>query len=160
MGLYYVGIRVTNLRRSLRFYTRVLGLRESIRGDFRRAGKGIWVGLTDPRTHRRLELNWYPPGSTFGTRYQAGEALDHIGFFLGRVSRRRLEVEYQRLLTAGAGRTLATPEASDGWQACVTDPDGNWIEIFRFPTAGEERAARPRRSRRRGPRRAGPRPNR
>lgn len=139
MQLYYVGLRVRNLRRSLHFYTEVMGLREMIRGDFRKEGKGIWVGLDDPNSHSKLELNWYPPHSKFGGRYSSGDGLDHIGFLLGRVSRRRLEQEYLRLLRNGARPTAVTPKSSDGWQACVLDPDGNWIELFRWPTAAERR---------------------
>lgn len=154
MGLHYVGIRVTNLERSLRFYTRVLGLRVKIRGDFREYGRGIWVGLTDPRTHQKLELNWYPPGSKYAPRYVPGEALDHIGFFLGRVPASALSKEYRRLRKAGAGATPVTPESTEGWGAYVTDPDGNWIELFRWPTAAETRAERAaKRTRRTGRRR-------
>ena len=147
MVLHYVGLRVTNLRRSLRFYTHVLGLQERMRGDFRKYGRGIWVGLEDPRSHQRLELNWYPPGSPFAPRFARGEALDHVGFLLGRVSRRALEEEHRRLLRSGARPTAMTPARTDGWMACVKDPDGNWVEIFRWPTAAERRAER-RRSRR------------
>lgn len=35
MRLEYVGLRVKNLERAIDFYTRVLGLRERVRGDFR-----------------------------------------------------------------------------------------------------------------------------
>ena len=146
MPLHYVGLRVTDLRRSLRFYTRTLGLRKIIQGDFRKYGRGIWVGLEDPRSHHRLELNWYPPHSPFAPRFVRGESLDHVGFLLGRVSRRALETEYARLLRAGARPTPMTPARTEGWMACVQDPDGNWIEIFRWPTAAEARAER-RRSR-------------
>jgi catechol 2,3-dioxygenase-like lactoylglutathione lyase family enzyme len=124
------------------YYTRVLGLVERRRGDLRERGGGIWVGLSDPRSHVRLELNWYPPRSRFGSKYRPGDGLDHVGFALGPVPRRVLEAEYARLRRAGAGPTPMTPTATDGWQACVTDPDGNWIEIFRAPTPAEARAER------------------
>jgi catechol 2,3-dioxygenase-like lactoylglutathione lyase family enzyme len=140
--LHYVGIRVTDLRRSLRFYTRALGLKETIRGDFRKYGRGIFVGLRDPRTGANLELNWYPPGSRFGTPYRPGDGLDHIGIRLGPVPRRTLEAEYRRLVRAGARPTSVTPEDTEGWGAYVQDPDGNWIEIFRTPTAAERKASR------------------
>jgi catechol 2,3-dioxygenase-like lactoylglutathione lyase family enzyme len=151
--LHYVGLRVTRLRRSVNFYTRVLGLRETIRGDFRKYGRGIWVGLEDRRSHQRLELNWYPPGTPFAPRFRSGEALDHVGFLLGHVGRRTLEAEYERLLAAGARPTPMTPARTDGWMACVRDPDGNWIELFRWPTAAERRAERLRRRRSRRRRR-------
>lgn len=66
MRLHCVGIWVTNLPRSVRFYTKVLGLRESVRGDVRKEGRGVWVGMQDPRSKVKLELNRYPPRSKFG----------------------------------------------------------------------------------------------
>lgn len=152
MRLHYVGIRVSDLRRSLRFYTKVLGLRETIRGDLRDIGRGIWVGLEDPRSKAKLELNWYPPGSKFGGKYRPGEALDHIGFLIGRAPSRKLVHEYELLLKRGARPTPITPKVTDGWMACVQDPDGNWIEIFRWPTSSEERAERKLERQRRGKR--------
>lgn len=153
MPLHYVGIRVTDLRRSLAFYRRALGLRVAIRGDFRKLGRGIWVGLKDPKSGVMLELNWYPNGSKFATRFIPGESLDHIGVLLGAVGRRKLASEYDRLIRAGARPTGITPETTHGWAAYVTDPDGNWIEIFRRPTLAEVRKER----RARHPRRASPR---
>ncbi len=157
MELYYVGIRVRNLARSVRFYTRVLGLKVEVRGDHLDRGRGIWVGLSDPRSRQRFELNWYPRGSRFWTPYASGAALDHIGFYLGRVRPSTLVKEYRRLRRAGAGATAITPESTEGWQACVTDPDGNWIELFRRPTADDLPAeARARQSRSPGPRASPP----
>jgi catechol 2,3-dioxygenase-like lactoylglutathione lyase family enzyme len=138
--LHYVGIRVRNLQRALRFYTRVLGLKVTVRGDFRAAGRGIWVGLQDPRSKVKLELNWYPPNSKYGGRYHPGDALDHIGFVLGNAPSERLEQEHARLLRAGARPTPVTPTTTGGWMFCVRDPDGNWVEVFRWPTAAERRA--------------------
>ncbi|HTT35727.1 MAG TPA: VOC family protein [Thermoplasmata archaeon] len=124
MGLRYVGLRVTDLDRSLAFYTELLGLRETRRG--RTARDGRWIVLEDPRSHQRIELNWYPPGSPFRTRYRPGEGLDHLGF---RVS--DPEATFRRVVAAGAVPALA-PDDPDGvpgvWY--VKDPDGNWIEFY------------------------------
>ena len=142
MPLRYVGLRVTDLKRSLRFYSGLLRLREIRRGDLRSEGLGIWVLLEDPKSHQRLELNWYPKKSSEATAYVPGDGLDHVGFLLGKVTRAALEKEYRRLIRGGARPTSWTPERMDGWVAHVRDPDGNWVEIFRWPTVAEERAAR------------------
>jgi lactoylglutathione lyase len=128
-----VGLRVTDLARSLRFYTRALGLREVRRGDTRTWGGGIWVLLEDPRSRRKVELNWYPKGSMFSGPYRAGDGVDHLDFTLGVVSRKELERVYRRLLKHGAKPTGYEPSTTAGWMASVTDPDGIWITIGRRP---------------------------
>jgi len=137
MRFEYVGLRVTRLERSLRFYTKALGLREVRRGDTRSWGGGVWVLLEDPRSHRRVELNWYPKGSMFFRAYRPGEAVDHLDFTLGVASRKKLEAVYRTLLKQGAKPTGYEPSTTAGWMASVTDPDGIWITIGRRPTASE-----------------------
>jgi len=141
MRLDCVGIRVTNLRRSVRFYTRALGLRVVKRGDTRVWGGGLWVLLQDPKSRRLLELNWYPKGSLFAGPYRVGDALDHIDFTLGVASRAELERTYRRLLRHGAKSTRYSPARTEGWSAHVLDPDGVWITVGRRPTATERRRA-------------------
>lgn len=78
MKLVYTGIRVTNLKKSMKFYTRALGLRVSHKGYMHHGGQ--FVNLVDKATGQHLELNWYPKRSVFYRSYRSGEELDHIGF--------------------------------------------------------------------------------
>jgi lactoylglutathione lyase len=126
MYLEYVGIRVTDLERSMGFYTRLLGLQEAKRRDMTQWGLGIWVLLRDPISGHQLELNWYPPGSRYATPYAPGEALDHVGFIVDDV-----EATYRELVARGA-EPAVHPSEADGWTAYVKDPDGNWIEIYQL----------------------------
>jgi lactoylglutathione lyase len=126
MKMVYCGIRVTNLDASLGFYTKALGLEEVRRGDMTEHSRGKWVLLKDRKTGQRLELNWYPKGSQFDTPYSPGEGLDHIGFQVTNV-----ESAYEDLLKKGAAPTHVTPQITDGHQAYVKDPDGNWIELYK-----------------------------
>jgi catechol 2,3-dioxygenase-like lactoylglutathione lyase family enzyme len=142
MRLEQVGLRVTNLERSLRFYTKALGLRVKARGDTRSWGGGIWVQLEDPRSHRNLELNWYPRGSRFATAYSVGDGVDHLDFSIGIAPTAALERVCQRLIRAGARPTRYTPATTAGWMGCVRDPDGIWINVFREPSAAERREMR------------------
>lgn len=135
-----VGLRVADLPRSLRFYTRTLGLKVVTRGDTRSWGGGLWVRLEDPRSHRTVELNWYPRNSRFASRYSVGEGVDHLDFTLGVAPRTTLESVYRRLLRAGARPTRYSPATTEGWMASVRDPDGIWITVGRRPTAAERRA--------------------
>ena len=123
MGFAYVGIRVTELERSFRFYTRGLGLVEADRGTMAQGGQ--WVALRDPVTNAELELNYYPPGHPYATAYVPGEGLDHLGF---QVHDARATVE--RLRTMGA-RVAVEPWLEEGrcWIGFVEDPDGLWVEL-------------------------------
>jgi catechol 2,3-dioxygenase-like lactoylglutathione lyase family enzyme len=151
MRLRYTGFPVAELRRSLRFYTRVFGLREVDRGDATEAGLGKWILLEDPRTHQGLELYEDPAGRKSARPGIPRAGLRHLGFLLERADRAELDRELRRVVRSGARATRVTPEATDGWVGWVRDPDDNWIEISRTPP----RAARGRtRRRRRGGRRA------
>jgi lactoylglutathione lyase len=123
MVLQYVGIRVTNLERSVRFYTEGLGLREQKRGTMSHGG--TFVSLVDPETHHELELNWYPSDSPYNVPFTVGEGLDHIGCEVPDV-----RGTVRRLLAAG-GTVAVEPWVEQGRYLIgfVTDPDGNWVEI-------------------------------
>jgi lactoylglutathione lyase len=124
MVLRYFGIRVRNLEQSIKFYTELLGLRELRKGTMYHGGK--WVLLEDPRSHQRLELNWYPDSSPYATGYEAGDGLDHIGFRVQDPSS-----TFKRLVSKGATPALA-PTDKNGVRGVyyLKDPDGNWIEFF------------------------------
>jgi len=140
MRLEYAGIRVSNLGRSVRFYTKALGLQVVKRGDTRVWGGGLWVLLRDPKSRRFIELNWYPKGSLFDGPYRPGDALDHLDFTIGASSRRTLEHVHRELLKHGARPTHWSPATTEGWSTHVLDPDGVWITVARSPTAAERRA--------------------
>ena len=139
MRLEQAGLRVSHLDRSLGFYTRALGLKVRQRGDTRSWGGGLWVQLTDPRSHRVIELNWYGRGSIFGGKFRVGDGLDHLDFTIGAASSTELERTYRRLLRAGARPTKYSPATTGGWMASVLDPDGFWITVGRRPTSAERR---------------------
>lgn len=122
--LRYFGIRVSNLEKSFKFYTELLGLKSLRRGTMRHGGK--WVLLEDERSHQRLELNWYPNDSPYATPYVPGERLNHIGFKVQRPAS-----IFKKLVAKGAVAAL-TPADRNGVSGIyyLKDPDGNWIEFF------------------------------
>jgi catechol 2,3-dioxygenase-like lactoylglutathione lyase family enzyme len=142
MWINYFGIRVTDLGRSIDFYTRVFDLVEIARG-----GNDIqkYVLFKDRMSGQRIELNWYGRESKFATPYLAGEGLDHIG-----VRVKSLNDTLQRL--EGLGILPSTKELGaldhqgrpkdddDVWVtsnghniAFIKDPDGNFIELYDHP---------------------------
>jgi len=119
---YYTGIRVRNLKRSLAFYTKAFGMKVVNEGTMGHGGK--YVHLVGDGSRQKLELNWYPPGGRFYTRYRKGEEMDHLAFVVDDVRR-----AYRELLKKGAGSAVP-PEKSEGTEVYVKDPDGIWIELL------------------------------
>lgn len=119
---YYAGIRVRDLKRSLAFYTKALGMKVVARGKMPHGGK--YVQLVTPGSRMRLELNWYPKGTRFYVPYRRGEEMDHLAFIVDDV-----RAAYRSLRRMGAGSAV-DPERSVGTEVYVKDPDGIWIELL------------------------------
>jgi lactoylglutathione lyase len=140
--LSYFGIRVTDLERSVAFYTRCFGLEEVARGGLdvavpadnpeRVAGRAVL--LRDPLTGCKLELNYYPEGSRFAQPYEVGEGLDHLCFRVEDMD------GTLKVLEAEGVRPIALPsEVADGVSiAYVRDPNGIWIELWKDNRIGKE----------------------
>jgi catechol 2,3-dioxygenase-like lactoylglutathione lyase family enzyme len=127
MYVDYVGLRVSNLARSVRFFSKGLGVTELRRGTMRHGG--IWVLLQDPISHQHIELNWYPPGSKYATPFVPGEGLDHIGV---RVS--NLAAAGRQLRAAGAKLVDQIRYRGRVVLAYYEGPDGLWVELIHSPS--------------------------
>ncbi len=137
MYLSYVGIRVTNLERSLRFYTELFNLEVVSKGDNGPRGGGQYVLLRDVKSGQKLELNCYPDTSPYAVPYVPGEGLDHVSFRVRNVE------ETLRLLAKSEVKQVDLPDSladlGEGVRvAYVKDPDGNWIELYQNPRPIEE----------------------
>jgi lactoylglutathione lyase len=121
----YAGIRVRNLRKSLSFYKGVMGMRITRRGTMSHGGK--YIALRSPGSSQELELNWYPAGSTFYSKYQPGEELDHLAFGVGNV-----KTALQKMTAKGVEVVVSPSEAKGVTEVYVKDPDGIWIELLNW----------------------------
>ena len=119
----YVGIRVTNLQKSIDFYTRLLGMKVVGRGKIEQT-KGETVGLESEKGGFNLELNYYEKNSPYNTKYTAGEGLDHLAFKVD-----NLDDSLKEAKRAGYRAVLEIKSDGSRW-AYVEDPDGIWIELF------------------------------
>lgn len=119
----YTGIRVTNLQKSIDFYTKVLGMNIKGRSKCPQA-KGETVGLESEKEGFILELNYYEKDSPFNTKYVVGEGLDHLAFKVD-----DLDNALEEAKKAGH-KTLLEIKADGSRWAYIEDPDGNWIELF------------------------------
>lgn len=121
--LTYVGIRVTNLDRSIDFYTKVLGMKVTGRSKIEQT-RGETVGLQTEKDGFLLELNYYQKDSPYNTKYLAGEGLDHLAFKVD-----DLDKALEEARKAGY-RTILQMKSDGGRWAYIEDPDGIWIEFF------------------------------
>jgi lactoylglutathione lyase len=119
----YVGIRVTNLQRSIDFYTKILGMNVVGRGKIEQT-KGETVGLQSEKDGVPLELNYYEKSSPYNTKYSVGEGLDHLAFRVDDLDEALEEARRE------GHRTILEMKADGGRWAYIEDPDGIWIELF------------------------------
>jgi lactoylglutathione lyase len=119
----YVGIRVTNLQKSIDFYTKILGMKVTGRGKVEQT-KGETVGLESEKGGFNLELNHYEKESPYNTKYVVGEGLDHLAFKVDNLGKALEEAK------RAGHRTILEVESGGGRWAYIEDPDGIWIELF------------------------------
>ena len=119
----YTGIRVKDLKESVDFYTRVLGMKEDGRSKID-ASKGEVVSLSTHEGGPVLELNYYEKNSPYNTEYVAGEGMDHLAFQVEDLDKALAEAS-----KAGYAVALEMKTASSRW-AYIKDPNGIFIELF------------------------------
>jgi catechol 2,3-dioxygenase-like lactoylglutathione lyase family enzyme len=121
----YTGIRVRDMAESVRFYIEVLGMEIADPLQSTPQTNGQVVILRSPGSAQLLELNWYEPGSRFGSPYMNGEDLDHLCFECDDV-----EATVANLQHEGVPVLIRSKEIA-GWnEAFVRDPNGIWIELL------------------------------
>ena len=120
---YYVGIRVTDVQKSIDFYTKLLGMKVINRGKIEQT-KGETIALQNEEGGFVLELNYYEKDSPFNTAYTVGEGLDHLAFKVDDLDKALEE-------TREAGyRVILEMQSKEGKWAYIEDPNGIWIELF------------------------------
>ena len=118
----YVGIRVKDLEASIKFYTRVLGMKLTGRQRIEET-KGDVAGLESGKSGFALELNHYDKDSPYNTKYAVGEGLDHLAFKVDDIDKAILAAK-----RAGYGLAHEVKTQSSRW-VYIKDPNGIWIEL-------------------------------
>lgn len=114
----YTGIHVSNLDRSIKFYTEELGMKLLFISSIKETGgKVAW--LKSKGSTQVLELNWYPEQYEYGGK----SGLDHLAFQVADA-----EKTFAKMTKKSEG--AMKPFVEGRWKlAYVEDPDGNWIEL-------------------------------
>jgi lactoylglutathione lyase len=126
MKFQYTGIRVRDLDRSIKFYTRTMGMKLIHRAKIPSVGGEIAV-LNSPGSEQVLELNFYEASSKFNTPFDVGEGLDHLGFQV-----EDLEKTLDILREKGIEPVGEVLGGGQGKYVYVKDPDGIWLEIYQM----------------------------
>jgi len=115
---FYTGIHVSNLEKSIDFYTKSLGMKLLFKTRIKETGgKVAW--LRSKGSRQVLELNWYPKNYRYGGK----SGLDHLAYEVNNVTS-----EYAKFSKEHKG--AIEPFKEGKWiLAYVKDPDGNWIEL-------------------------------
>lgn len=122
--MVYTGIRVKDMEESIRFYTEVLGMKLQKREPAPQT-HGESATLKSPGSEQVIELNWYAHGSTYGTSYENGSEIDHLGFEVENLG------EWVKELESKGVKILVKPYEIGGWnEAFIEDPNGIWIEFL------------------------------
>lgn len=118
LKFFYTGIHVSNLKKSITFYTKSLGMTLLFKTEIKETGgKVAW--LRSKGSHQILELNWYPKKYRYGGK----SGLDHLAYEVNDAAK-----EYRKLSKRKTG--VIEPFKEGKWiLAYVKDPDGNWIEL-------------------------------
>jgi lactoylglutathione lyase len=118
MKFIYTGIHVSDLDRSIKFYTKELKMKLLFRAEIKETGgKVAW--LKSKGSSQVLELNWYPEGYPHG----GSSGLDHLAYQVDDA-----DEAYDRLSRTSRGEIAPFDEGR--WRlGYIRDPDGNWIEI-------------------------------
>ena len=123
----YVGIRVKNMKRSVDFYTKFLGMED--KGHSRlEATKGDVAYLVSEDEKVGIELNHYDADSPYNTNYAVGEGLDHLAFGV-----KDLDAALRQARRLGHKVVKEVKTETSRW-AYVQDPNGIWIELFQKKT--------------------------
>ncbi len=118
----YVGIRVKNMKKSIEFYTKFLGMTD--KGHQRiEETKGDVAYLEPKEGNVGIELNHYDSDSPFNTKYTVGEGLDHIAFGV-----KDIDTALREAKKMGYKFVREVKTANSRW-AYVQDPNGIWVEI-------------------------------
>jgi lactoylglutathione lyase len=121
---WYTGIRVKDLKESIKFYTEALGFHVIIRGKMSHH-EGTYVQMKTPTGKQVLELNYYPESSKYYEDYVCGSELDHLGFYV-----KNVREQYKRLVALGC-EPAVEPFNQGSWVlAFVKDPNGVWLELI------------------------------
>lgn len=127
MGLAYVSIRAIDLKKTVDFYTKEMGMKETRRWS--PIPGEIVVNLIDKETKQKLNVMWYDKTCKLYTPYKMdGVELDHLMFEV-----KDAKKSFEKLVKKGwpIAMNLFERDNKEGHFAMglVKDPNGIWVGV-------------------------------
>jgi lactoylglutathione lyase len=122
MGLIYTSVRVKDLKKSIDFYTKYMGMRI--------VGRRSWVPgekvvmLQAKGSNQRLNLMHFSKSCMHYTPYKTGSELDHLMFEVSNAKKL-----YNELVAKGAPVAMKLWEEKGFAMGFIKDPNGIWIGL-------------------------------
>ena len=124
MGLIYASIRVRDVKKSLAFYVKKLGMREVERKSYM-PGETV-ITLVSQDTGQQMRLMHYTHSCRLYTPYKLdGVELDHLTFMVKDAGKL-----YRKLVAEGAPAAMPLWEGKEVTLGYIKDPDGIWIGLI------------------------------
>jgi lactoylglutathione lyase len=122
MGLDYTCIRVKDLKKSIDFYTKYLGMRVVDRRSWVPGEKVVMMVSKESKQH--LNLIYFSKSCRLYTPYRTGSELDHLSFRVADAKKL-----YNKLVANGAPVAMKLWEEGNFAMGYVKDPNGIWIGL-------------------------------
>ena len=123
MGLIYTSIRAIDLKKTLAFYTKLMGMKITGTRSFW-PGEKI-VSLVSPDTGARMNVMHYAKYCKLYSPYKKdGVELDHLMFEV-----KDFKKSFDKLVKSGAPVVMGPFEGKTRSMGFVKDPNGIWVGI-------------------------------
>jgi predicted enzyme related to lactoylglutathione lyase len=124
MGLVYTSIRAKDLKKTLAFYTKLMGMKVTgTRSHW--PGEKI-VSLKSPDTGVRLTVMYYAKHCKLYTPWKNdGVELDHLMFEV-----KDFKKSLDKLVKSGAPIAMGPFESKERSMVMVKDPNGIWVGVM------------------------------
>jgi lactoylglutathione lyase len=122
MGLIYTSVRVKDLKKSVDFYTKYMGMRIIGRRSWVPGERVVMLRAKDGS--QRLNLMHFSKSCMHYAPYKTGSELDHLMFEVGDA-----KSLYNKLVAKGAPVAMKLWEEDGFAMGFVKDPNGIWIGL-------------------------------
>ncbi len=122
MGLIYTSVRVKDLKKSIAFYTKQMGMHITGRRSWVPGEKVVMLAAKDSK--QRLNLMYFAKNCVHYEPYKSGSELDHLMFEVDDAKKL-----YNKLVANGAPVAMKLWEDEGFAMGFVKDPNGIWIGL-------------------------------